>query len=139
MAAFYGNSEKFLKLRAIKTLKSLAVGKDTVANDVNGFIKRNVSKQGCNVEASYNNLVCINIIPQSQNVQSQNCISITCCSDSTGYFVKEMRYLLYLTFKVRYSKYIMLAWQLNATTRETPHENILNMAATIFDHVFLRF
>ena len=41
-----------------------------------------------------------NIIPQIQNVQSQNCISITCCSDSTGYFVKEMRYLLYLTFKV---------------------------------------
>ena len=29
--------------------------------------------------------------------------------------------------------------QLHATTRETPHENILNMAATIFDHVFLRF
>ena len=41
-----------------------------------------------------------NMIPQIQNVQSQNCISITCCSDSTGYFVKEMRYLLYLTFKV---------------------------------------
>ena len=80
-----------------------------------------------------------NIIPQIQNVQSQNCISITCCSDSTGYFVKQMRYLLYLTFKVRYSKYLMLAWQLHATTRETPHENILNMAATIFHHVFLRF
>ena len=78
------------------------------------------------------------IIPQIQNVQSQNCISITCCSDSTGYFVKEMRYLLYLTFKVRYSKYLMLAWQLHATTRETPHENILN-TATIFHHVFLRF
>ena len=73
-----------------------------------------------------------NIIPQIQNVQSQNCIYITCCSDSTGYFVKEIRYLLYLTFKVRYSKYLMLAWQLHATTRETPHGNILNMAATIW-------
>ena len=37
--------------------------------------------------------------------------------DSTGYFVKEMRYLRYLTFKVKYSKYLMLAWQLHATTR----------------------
>ena len=33
----------------------------------------------------------------------------------------------------------MLAWQLPATTRETPHANILNMAATIFHLVFLRF
>ena len=63
------------------------------------------------------------IIPQIQNVQSQNCIYITCCGDSPRYFVKDMRYLLYLTFKVRYSKYLMFSWQLHGTTRETPPVN----------------
>ena len=33
----------------------------------------------------------------------------------------------------------LLKWQLHATTRETLHANILNMATTIFHHVFLRF
>ena len=42
-----------------------------------------------------------------------------------------MRYLLYLTFKVRYSKYLMFSWQLHQTTRETPHRNIFNMAAIV--------
>ena len=56
-----------------------------------------------------------------------------------------MRYLPYLTFKVRYSKNLMLSWQLHGTTRENPHTNIFNMAATVIDNIssdsgiFLRF
>ena len=37
--------------------------------------------------------------------------------------------------KVRYSKYLMLSWQLHRTTRETPYKNIFNMAAIVMDDI----
>ena len=49
-------------------------------------------------------LVLLNIIPQIQNFQSQNCISIKCCGDSPRYFVFANEIITVSdTFKVRYS------------------------------------
>ena len=40
-----------------------------------------------------------------------------------------------LTFKVKYSKNLMLSWQLHEITRKTPHTNIFNMAATVIHDI----
>ena len=53
-----------MKLRAIKTIKELAIRKQRITDYINGFIHRNIGEQGSDIKTSHDYIALVNVTIQ---------------------------------------------------------------------------